>query len=168
MKTPNPIEAQNSRARLVIAAALILLPLIYFLPVFIWKLTLVPGDGLSQNLGVRILIGQMIANGQVPLWNPYIFAGTPLLASIYPGGLYPPNWVFGPVWSVLYLFMAIAAWLVWRQLGWPGAAVPLALFVVQLLLNGAWTGLFFGLHKPWVAFAEIILLWCAILATLSS
>lgn len=94
MKTPNPIEAQNSRARLVIAAALILLPLIYFLPVFVWKLTLVPGDGLSQNLGVRILIGQMIANGQVPLWNPYIFAGTPLLASIYPGGLYPPNWVF--------------------------------------------------------------------------
>ncbi len=80
----------------------------------------------------------------------------------------PPNWIFGPVWSLLYLLMAVAAWLVWRQLGWRGAAVPLALFAVQLLLNGAWTGLFFGLRMPWIAFAEIVLLWCAILATLLS
>lgn len=80
----------------------------------------------------------------------------------------PPNWVFGPVWSLLYLMMAVAAWLVWRQLGWRGAALPLALFAVQLLLNGAWTGMFFGLRRPWIAFAEIVLLWCAILATLLS
>jgi len=77
----------------------------------------------------------------------------------------PPNWIFGPVWSLLYLCMAIAAWFVWRQRGWPGAAAPLTLFAVQLLLNGAWTGLFFGLRLPWVAFAEVMLLWCAILAT---
>ncbi len=80
----------------------------------------------------------------------------------------PPDWIFGPVWSLLYLLMAVAAWLVWRQLGWRGAAVPLALFAVQLLLNGAWTGLFFGLRMPWIAFAEIVLLWCAIFATLLS
>ena len=98
MKISDPTEAQTGKSRwlpnCLIAAALILLPLAYFLPVFIWKLTLVPGDGLTQNFGVRVLIGQMIANGQLPLWNPYIFAGTPLLASIYPGALYPPNWVF--------------------------------------------------------------------------
>ena len=87
-------EAVNSRARILTAAMLILLPLIYFFPAVIGKITLVPGDGLTQNLGVRVLIGQMLRDGHLPLWNPYIFAGTPLLASIYPGALYPPNWLF--------------------------------------------------------------------------
>jgi hypothetical protein len=81
-------------ARIATAATLILLPLLYFFPAVIGKITLVPGDGLSQNLGVRILIGQMLRDGNLPLWNPYIFAGTPLLASIYPGALYLPNWLF--------------------------------------------------------------------------
>ncbi|MEO6725227.1 MAG: TspO/MBR family protein [Blastocatellia bacterium] len=80
----------------------------------------------------------------------------------------PPNWVFGPVWSALYLGMAIAGWLVWRERGWRAAAVPLALFALQLALNVTWSGLFFALHLPWVAFAEIVLLWCAILATMVS
>jgi len=87
-------EAVNSRARILTAATLILLPLIYFFPAVIGKIALVPGDGLTQNLGVRVLIGQMLRDGYLPLWNPYIFAGTPLLASIYPGALYPPNWLF--------------------------------------------------------------------------
>lgn len=77
----------------------------------------------------------------------------------------PPNWVFGPVWSVLYLCMAVAAWLVWRQKGLAGAGGPLTLFGVQLALNTLWSCLFFGLHSPGVAFAEIILLWVAIVAT---
>lgn len=80
----------------------------------------------------------------------------------------PPNWVFGPAWTVLYLFMGVAAWLVWRQRGWAESAAPLTLFAVQLLLNGAWTWLFFGLRLPWVAFAEILLLWGTILATVLS
>jgi len=78
----------------------------------------------------------------------------------------PPNWLFGPVWSALYVAMAVAAWLVWRQAGLRGAAAPLAVFVVQLVLNAAWSWLFFGLHRPDLAFAEIALLWLAILATL--
>ena len=77
----------------------------------------------------------------------------------------PPNWVFGPVWSVLYLCMAIAAWSVWRQKGVAGARGPLALFGVQLALNTLWSCLFFGLHSPGLAFAEVILLWMAIAAT---
>ncbi|MDQ3009743.1 MAG: YfhO family protein, partial [Acidobacteriota bacterium] len=95
MKIIDEDENRNARRqRLAVAVALVALPLIYFLPVFIWNLTLAPGDGLTQNLGVRVLIGQMLRAGQLPLWNPYIFAGTPLLASIYPGALYPPNWIF--------------------------------------------------------------------------
>jgi tryptophan-rich sensory protein len=78
----------------------------------------------------------------------------------------PPNWVFGPVWSVLYFCMAIAAWLVWRRNGLVGAREPLALFAVQLALNTLWSCLFFGLHNPGLAFAEILLLWAAIAATM--
>jgi tryptophan-rich sensory protein len=77
----------------------------------------------------------------------------------------PSNWIFGPVWSALYLSMAIAAWLVWRRAGFAGARLPLTLFALQLLLNLAWTGVFFGLRMPGAAFAEIVLLWLFILAT---
>ena len=80
----------------------------------------------------------------------------------------PPNWVFGPVWSTLYLCMAVAAWMVWRERGLPAALIPLALFGLQLALNCAWSGLFFALHKPWLAFADIVVLWFAIVATMVS
>jgi benzodiazapine receptor len=77
----------------------------------------------------------------------------------------PPSAVFGPVWTVLYLSMAVSAWLVWRRSGFGAASVPLTLFLVQLVLNSAWSALFFGLRMPGLAFAEILLLWCFILAT---
>lgn len=76
----------------------------------------------------------------------------------------PPDWIFGPVWSVLYLSMAVAAWLVWRQAGWADAAVPMALFSIQLLLNALWSWLFFGLHSPGAAAVDIVLLWAAVAA----
>lgn len=78
----------------------------------------------------------------------------------------PPNWVFGPVWSLLYLLMAIAAWLVWRGIGFPRAASALNLFAVQLVLNVCWSAIFFGAHRPGLAFVEILLLWLLILATM--
>ena len=78
----------------------------------------------------------------------------------------PPNWVFGPVWTTLYIGMAFAAWLVWRREGTVGARVPLLVFGLQLLLNLTWSILFFGLQSPGWAFIDIILLWIAILATL--
>jgi tryptophan-rich sensory protein len=78
----------------------------------------------------------------------------------------PPGWVFGPVWTALYAMMAVAAWLVWKRGGWAAQRRPLALFLGQLALNAAWTPLFFGLHRPGLAFAEIVLLWLAIAATL--
>lgn len=78
----------------------------------------------------------------------------------------PPSWVFGPVWSVLYLLMGISAWQVWRRAGRLRAAIfPLTLFGVQLLLNAAWSGLFFRLRSPGAALVDIVLLWCAVLAT---
>jgi translocator protein len=79
----------------------------------------------------------------------------------------PPGWVFGPVWTALYAMMAVAAWLVWRRGGWSAQRRPLIFFLVQLALNALWTPLFFGLQRPGLAFAEIVLLWLAIAATLT-
>jgi benzodiazapine receptor len=81
-------------------------------------------------------------------------------------GWAPPPWLFGPVWSVLYLLMGIAAWLVWRERGWRGARVALTLFVVQLAANALWTWLFFAWRRGALAFGKILLLWVLIVATL--
>ena len=78
----------------------------------------------------------------------------------------PPAWVFGPVWSVLYGLMALSAWLVWRDRRFAGARVALALFVVQLAANALWSWLFFSLRRGELAFAEVLLLWCLIVATI--
>ena len=93
---------------------------------------------------------------------------TPALRPWYAGLSKPrwtaPNWLFGPVWTILFIAMAIAAWLVWRKAGL--TAAPVQLFLLQLLLNVAWSALFFRLRSPSLAFAEIVMLWLAILATL--
>jgi tryptophan-rich sensory protein len=78
----------------------------------------------------------------------------------------PPNWIFGPVWTVLYLSMALAAWLIWKRQGFAGAMLPFTFFFIQLALNCLWSIIFFGLHNPGLACADIILLWSAIAATL--
>lgn len=78
----------------------------------------------------------------------------------------PPARVFGPVWTVLYALMGIAAWLVWRVGGYRRAQVALNLFLVQLVLNTLWSWLFFGWQKGAVAFADIVVLWLLIVVTL--
>ncbi|MCX7598466.1 MAG: tryptophan-rich sensory protein [Armatimonadetes bacterium] len=80
----------------------------------------------------------------------------------------PPNSVFGPVWTVLYLAMGIAAWIVWTKAGFSAARMPLALFAVQLLLNMAWSFFFFAFRNPGAAFVELCVLWVAISATLAA
>ncbi len=77
----------------------------------------------------------------------------------------PPNKVFGPVWTTLFILMAVAAWLVWKPAGFKAAAIPLTLFAIQLLLNVAWSWIFFGMHQPGWAFVEIVILWLAIVTT---
>jgi tryptophan-rich sensory protein len=83
----------------------------------------------------------------------------------------PPGWLFGPVWSALYLLMGIAAWLVWRARPATegGAAIVrrrgLQLYVIQLALNALWTWLFFAWRQGAWAFAEIVLLWLIIVLT---
>ena len=79
----------------------------------------------------------------------------------------PPNWIFGPVWTLLYFAMGIAAYLVWRN-GWGRQEVKVALivFAFQLVLNALWSIIFFGMRAPLAGFIEIFFLWSVILATL--
>jgi benzodiazapine receptor len=76
----------------------------------------------------------------------------------------PPDWVFGPVWTVLYIMVAIAAWLVWKTRDRIGPAT--VLFFVQLVLNLAWSFLFFGARSPGLALVEIVFLWLSVLFTM--
>ena len=77
----------------------------------------------------------------------------------------PPDRVFAPVWTILYLMMAVAAYRVWRRAGVKGGQGALALFGVQLVLNLLWSILFFGLQRTGLALLDIVLLWTAIAAT---
>ena len=78
----------------------------------------------------------------------------------------PPGWLFGPVWTLLFALMAVAAWLVWRNGGFRANRAALALFLVQLAFNALWSWLFFAWRLGGLAFADILLLWVLILATL--
>ena len=97
-------------------------------------------------------------------------------AFIRPGGWYerlakpswrPPNRIFAPVWSTLYLMIAISGWLVWRERGFAGAAVPLGVYGVQLVLNASWTPIFFGAHRIGLGLIEIVLVWVSIALTIA-
>ena len=100
----------------------------------------------AAAIGARFLPDEWYRGLRKPAWNP-------------------PNSIFAPVWTALYLLMASAAWLVWLEHGISGALVPLILFVVQLVLNAAWTWLFFGRHQIRGAFLDILVLWVVILTT---
>ena len=78
----------------------------------------------------------------------------------------PPPWLFGPVWSALYLLMGVAAWLVWRRHGFSGAATALRLFVIQLVANALWSWLFFKWRLGTAALLEVVVLWLLIAATI--
>lgn len=78
----------------------------------------------------------------------------------------PPAWLFGPVWSVLFILMSLSAWIVWREHGFRGASTALKLFVAQLVANALWTWLFFAWHLGALAVAEILVLWMLIAGTI--
>lgn len=78
----------------------------------------------------------------------------------------PPDWVFAPVWTLLYIMMGISLFLVWTSQKTNCKTLAFTLFFLQLILNTLWSALFFGLKNPFLGLIEIILLWIAILATI--
>ncbi|WP_205620046.1 TspO/MBR family protein [Fundidesulfovibrio putealis] len=108
-------------------------------------------------------------------WIAFCFIASGSAAFVFTGGWYadlhkpswnPPAWIFAPVWTSLYVMMAVAVWLVWREGGWKTQWRALGLFLLQWLLNALWTPLFFGMHRPGLSFIDIILLWLVLAATL--
>lgn len=116
--------------------------------------------GLVGWLGVTFIAAAIGGAASIPAGPFYIQLVRPDWA--------PPSAVFGPVWTVLYVLMGIAAWLVWRVGGFRPAQSALTLFLVQLALNALWTWLFFGWQRGALAFVDILVLWVLILATLIS
>lgn len=107
---------------------------------------------LALSLGVGIL-SALVTEPNVVSWYP----------SLAKPSFNPPNWVFAPVWTTLYIFMAIAGWRVWRITDF--GAQPMLYWLIQLALNFAWSFIFFGAHQLLAALIEIAMLWIAILVT---
>ncbi len=103
------IKEKKIKDKALPAAVLIAIPLIYFYPVLLGQVILAPGDGWAQNFPLRVLAGQIMAGGQLPLWNPFIFAGMPLAASVYPGAFYPPNFLFAILPATLAMNIVVLA-----------------------------------------------------------
>jgi translocator protein len=103
------------------------------------------------------LIGSMFTASKIPTWY----------ASLQKPVFTPPNWLFAPAWTVLYILMGVAAFFVWRK-GLSNAAVRKAMifFLVQLILNALWSVVFFGMQSPLGGVIVIVILWVAILMTL--
>ncbi len=115
----------------------------------------------NSILGLIFWLGLSLTAG----WVGSRFLPGPWYEALAKPSWTPPNAVFGPVWTVLYVLMGVAAWLVWQRVGFSGAPRALGLFGVQLVLNALWSYLFFGLQRPGIACLDITLLWLAILAT---
>lgn len=114
--------------------------------------------GLLGWLALVLLVGGLGALASVDAASFYARLNKPAWA--------PPAGVFGPVWSALYLLMAWAAWLVWREADRPRRGAALAVFVVQLAANALWSWLFFAWHLGGWAFADVLMLLGLIVVTL--
>ena len=78
----------------------------------------------------------------------------------------PPDWLFAPAWAVLYTLIAVSGWLIWREAGpTPDGQRALTIYGLHLLVNASWPAVFFGLRRPGLAFADILLLWASIALT---
>lgn len=111
-----------------------------------------------------------------PAWIALCFLAPAAGSPFQPGAWYaaldkpswtPPGYLFGPVWTVLYVMMATAAWMVWNDSDPKVVRWPLILFAVQLGLNAAWTPLFFGLRRPDLAFVVLLALLVALTVTIA-
>lgn len=121
-------------------------------------------DPLTQAAGLVVCLGATFAAAAVGIRATIPSVTTWYLTLKKPGWV-PSGRSIGMIWTVLYVLMALAAWLVWREIG-TDALIPLILYAVQLVLNSAWSVLFFGRRNPRAALVEIIVLWLAILAVL--
>jgi tryptophan-rich sensory protein len=103
-------------------------------------------------------LGGIVTSNEITNWY----------AGLHKPSFNPPNYLFGPVWTLLYFLMGISLYLIWKQLPSPSKTKSIILFFIQFGLNFCWSFIFFKFHKPGFAFAEIILMWIFILLTILS
>lgn len=120
----------------------------------------------SRRRDVPALVGWIVLTFLASATGAFVSTGGWYAALVKPSWN-PPGWLFGPVWTLLYTMMAVAAWQVWREGGWKTQKRALSLYLAQWALNALWTPLFFGLHRPGLAFVEILALDMAVLGTLA-
>lgn len=101
-------------------------------------------------------LGSIFTSSKIPSWY----------ASLIKPSFNPPNWVFGPVWTTLFILMGVSLYLVWTSK--TKSNEPYYLFSIQFLLNILWSAIFFGMQSPFYALIEIVLLWILILLTMIS
>jgi len=123
---------------------------------------------IRQNMSraPKLLLSILLCLGAGAIGSAFTMSSIPTwYAALKRPSFAPPNWIFGPVWTTLFIMMGVALFLVWGQLGKkPKAKVAAILFLVHLAFNVLWSALFFGLRSPGWAFAEIIVLWGMIAA----
>ncbi|MGA2668921.1 MAG: TspO/MBR family protein [Ignavibacteria bacterium] len=124
---------------------------------------MVKADWLSLIICVVVcllagIIGSFFTSKNIPTWY----------ATINKPTFKPPNWIFGPVWTVLYLMMGISLFLVWRQRDTVNISQAVMFFSIQLILNALWSFIFFGMKLLLLGFIEICLLWIFILLSIIS
>ncbi|QDU61407.1 TspO/MBR family protein [Planctomycetes bacterium Pan216] len=123
----------------------------------------------SLKQAVGLIVALVICYGAAGIGAMATYPGlTPWYAGLVKPSWTPPNWVFGPVWTLLYGMMAVAAWNVWRLEPTRLGRLPLLLFGSQLVLNTLWSVLFFGLRSPGLAAVDIMVLWGLIAATIGT
>jgi benzodiazapine receptor len=117
---------------------------------------------LAISIGVCLaagFIGSIFTTASIPTWY----------TTLEKPSFNPPNWLFGPVWTILFILMGISAFLVWRVgLSEPNVRIALIIFIIQLIFNVFWSVAFFGLRSPIAGLIIIIILWIAILLTILS
>ncbi len=123
---------------------------------------------MRQNNGVKVLFAVAVTEGAGLIGSIFtVSAISTWYAALEKPVWNPPNWIFAPVWTALYFFMGIAVFLVWQRRNANKAVyAALVMFGVQLVLNVAWSYVFFGAHAPGFALAEIIALWFSIVGTI--
>lgn len=120
-----------------------------------WRRTLIAAAFAIVPVVAALLLGQLATFPNLP-WH----------AGLVKPSFNPPNWVFGPVWTTLYILMAFAAWRVWRLPPSPARRTALILFYAQLALNAAWSWMFFAAHSPILGLVNIVPQFLLVLATL--
>jgi len=117
---------------------------------------------LAISIGVCLVagfVGSIFTNASIPTWY----------ATLEKPSFNPPNWLFAPVWTILFILMGISAFFVWRVgLSEPNVKMALIIFIIQLILNAFWSVAFFGLRSPIAGLIVIVALWIAILLTILS